>query len=113
MVKVRHDGGGGITDISKKHFSRTIRGVVPIEVNIHRQGIFTFELYGIEVKTSDCVVILESGFNCGYGGTGPHGSAWALENLGMAKEVSRCVFEQMDLRVDFRDMCIVVHKGGG
>jgi len=99
-VQVLHDNGGGITQESTKHFARAIQGVKPIQVTIHNAGEFTFELYG--TKGFDAIVVLESGFNSGYGGEGPHGSFEALKLLGVPKIVAEEVFHHQSLIIDFR-----------
>jgi len=101
-MRVWHDGGDGITDISKKHFKRLYKRIRPIEVFVSKDGVFTFQLYGTHKRTNEPVVILESGFNCGYGGTGPHGTVWALELLGVPKSLRKLVFSREYLIVNFR-----------
>ena len=102
-MKVIHDGGDGVTEVSKKHFARYFKHITPIELTVRKHGHFTFELYGLaknEERTP--VLILESGFNCGYGGTGPHGTAFALEKLEVPKEIIELVFIKENLYINFR-----------
>ena len=103
-MKVYHDGGDGITEVSKKHFAKYFKNLAPIELTVRKHGHFTFELYGLaknEERTP--VIILESGFNCGYGGEGPSGTIWALEQLGMEKQESEEIVSIFNLiMVDFR-----------
>jgi len=101
-VKVWHDRGEGITEKSKKHFEKRYKQVIPIEVVVSNFGVFTFQLYGIHRETHEPIVILESGFNCGYRGTGPHGTVWALELLGVPKSYRALVFSLDRLVIDFR-----------
>ena len=101
-MKVYHDGGGGITDISKEHFAKHAKQIEPLEVNISRNGPFSFQLYGIDKVSRNAVAILESGFNCGYGGDGPHGSAWALEQLGCDHVLATTVFARKSVFINFR-----------
>ena len=104
-MQVYHDDGGGITEASKQHFSLMLshlrsKGFSPVQVTIHAEGEFMFELYGIQGK--EAIVILESGFNSGYGGEGPHGSKWALEQLGVLPKLASEVFQRKGLVIDFR-----------
>ena len=102
-MKVFHDGGDGVTEVSKKHFSKHFRNLTPIELDVRKHGHFTFELYGLannEERTS--VLILESGFDCGYGGTGPHGTAFALEKLKVPKEIIELMFTKDNLYINFQ-----------
>ena len=106
-MKVFHDGGDGITEISRKHFARHFKKLSPVELIVRKHGNFTFELYGIEKvgKTSEpqSIILLESGFNCGYGGEGPRGTMWALEQLGMGKQETERIVPMFSLIiVDFR-----------
>jgi len=90
--------------VSKKHFTRYFRNLTPIELTVRAHGHFTFELYGLaknEERTP--VLILESGFNCGYGGEGPHGTISALKQLGITnKELEGIVTTFSLIIVDFR-----------
>ena len=102
-MKVFHDGGDGITEVSKRHFTRYFKNLTPIELTVRRHGHFTFELYGLaKNKERTPVLILESGFNCGYGGTGPHGTAFALEKLKVPKEIIELMFTKDNLYINFQ-----------
>jgi len=56
-----------------------------IRVTITGHGAYTFEVYGLirGEYSARPVIILLGGCNCGYGGTGPHGSVEALRLLGI------------------------------
>ena len=101
-VKVLHDGGDGVTEVSKKHFTKYIKYFVPVELTVRKHGYFTFELFGIS-KSGEGTLILESGFNCGYGGEGPHGALWAIEKLGrVTTQLKRLITSCNLVVIDFR-----------
>lgn len=102
-VKVFHDEGGGATDISKQHFEKHIKSIQPIEATIRNFGTFTFELFGLDRERKG-VILLESGFNCGYNRTGPHGSHWALMKLGVSKEIANKIFSCTAMYINFRSV---------
>lgn len=102
-MQVYHDSGGGITEVSKKHFARMLRrlsGFRPVQVTVHAEGEYTFELYGFH--GDEAIVILESGFNSGYSGEGPCGTKWALEQLGVPEALAEEVLYYRDKVIDFR-----------
>ena len=100
-MKIYHDGGHGVTETSKTHFKTYSKGVVPTEVNVRATGTFTFEFLGTR-SDGETILILESGFNCGYRGEGPHGTLWALERVGLSRdEIAEIIFTHNFFAVDF------------
>jgi len=103
-MEVYHDEGHGVTAISEKHFSTHIVGITPVEINVHKEGQFTFELYGLRYPTNDPVIILESGFCCGYVGEGPNGTLTILTKLGMDRtEAEHAVYYRENITVSMRN----------
>lgn len=103
MTKVYHDGAGGVTRISTEHFKATLGlGINVVEVNIHREGTFTFEVLGFTRERlggeSEMVIILESGFTCGYNGEGPNGAFEALRMLGVSELEAQAVFSKQNVK---------------
>jgi len=75
---ILHDEGHGITQRSLEYLEAyldIVKAMKPYEVIIDFGRTFS-----LEIKCERGVVLL-SGCNCGYGGTGPHGSVKALEML--------------------------------
>ena len=72
------DEGGGITDASLKLF-KSLKGKLGelAWMHINRCDDNNAPLFSLEVHGYEGTVLL-SGCNCGYGGTGPHGSAQIL-----------------------------------
>ena len=101
-IMVIHDFGHGVTRQSTEQFEKYISDIQPIEVNVRNHGEFTFELFGVTRDNQKSVIILESGFNCGYGGEGPHGTADALKKLGVDDADLKEIFVRDNLTFDFR-----------
>lgn len=85
-MKVYVDKEIGKTDASLRYLSR-ILGRHPrlnvISVVIDNFRTFSFEVYAVDPEADEHIFILLSGLNCGYYGTGPHGSLRALQMLGI------------------------------
>jgi len=94
---IYHDEGGGVTEDSIEFFDK-LKGkfgdVLDIHINQNRQ--YTMEIVGTHA------VCLLSGVNCGYGGTGPHGTLRILEKLGVrvAKEY---IFENSECNLNLHN----------
>jgi hypothetical protein len=76
--EVLHDGGHGVTEESLEYVE-SLKGKFGevIDISIDKDREFAMEIKGI-----NCVLLL-SGVNCGYGGTGPHGTIKLLKDLGV------------------------------
>jgi len=94
---IYHDKGYGVTEESIKFFKK-LKGklgrVLDISIDQHRE-------FSMEIKGSNFLVLL-SGVNCGYGGTGPHGSLEIFEMIGV-KVAPEYVFENAHVYVDCRN----------
>ena len=89
--KIYTDGGYGMTDHSVEYF-RKLKGKLG---SIHKIRIDDGREFSTEI-TSDKAIVLLSGVNCGYGGTGPHGTVRILDMLGLktAERVKRIFGEK-------------------
>lgn len=76
--QVYHDDADGVTELSLEYFD-SMQGklgeVLDIFINQERT-------FAMEINTPRSTLLL-SGVNCGYGGTGPHGSLKILKRLGL------------------------------
>lgn len=100
--KVYHDEGAGVTQMSVEYFKK-LKGklgkIIDIRVDSDRE--FSMEMY------CDAGYVLLSGVNCGYGGTGPHGTVEILKMIGFKPEMyERIVFENQSVRINCRDKFI-------
>ncbi|MEI6040268.1 MAG: hypothetical protein WCP93_02865 [Candidatus Berkelbacteria bacterium] len=100
MAKVHHDGPRGNSANSADHFKELVIGVKPIEIRLNKAGQFHFEFFG--TKAGEEVIILESGLNCGYHGTGPSYSFDILRMLGVPADLAQMVYENDNLLYNFR-----------
>ena len=95
-----HDEGFGATQSSIKYFE-SLKGMLGqiIEINVSGNRHFTFEL-----QCSAGFVLL-SGCNCGYGGTGPHGTVQILQLLGFKdyKNYEEQIFGENEVKIDCRE----------
>ena len=96
------DGGHGVTEESIKYF-KTLRGklgeIIQINLDSDRE-------YVMEINCSVGIVLL-SGCNCGYGGTGPHGTLKILEMIGLDSEDYRQkIFSHDHVKIDLRDKSV-------
>ncbi|MHA1863160.1 MAG: hypothetical protein ACTSWA_05270 [Candidatus Thorarchaeota archaeon] len=86
-----HDGGHGITHDSLEYWNERMKPMLqnigwrPHQVTTVNTGLFSTELFGFD-KYHNMIVILFSGFSCGYGGTGPHGLVKLLMDLGIPRD---------------------------
>ncbi len=93
------DSGGGITDESLKFWNENKNRLGKItHVEVAAEGLLLEDrtengiTYPVEYN---CMIfgtngaILLSGCNCGYGGTGPNGTAKILAELGLPIEIAR------------------------
>ena len=100
MVRVYHDGLCGGSLKSAEHLKKHIAGVKPIEIRINQDGRFHFEFSG--TRGEEMIIILESGLNCGYSGTGPTYSFEILQILGVPEDLASKVYDSSNLLYDFR-----------
>jgi len=95
-----HDKGHGVTQESIEYF-KGLKGTLGeiIEINLSQHRHFTMEL-----QCSAGYVLL-SGANCGYGGTGPHGSVEILKMLGFQdyRKYEDQIFHESELKIDCRN----------
>ena len=98
--RIYHDEGAGVTAESIKFFKR-LKGkfgtVLDIHINQNRQ--YTMEIVGTH---SICLL---SGVNCGYGGTGPHGTLQILEMIGV-KVAEDYIFENTECHMNLHNKVI-------
>jgi hypothetical protein len=99
--KVYHDGGAGATQHSIEYFKK-LKGKLGriVEIRVSTDRDFTMEIF------SDAGWVLLSGCNCGYGGTGPHGTIEILRLLGFqngGSDYEREVFTERNVKIDCRD----------
>ena len=111
-----HDEGQGVTRESVKlleDFLRAHPDFSPIEAHVYAHMNFGFELYGTisrhpvgSDEYTETVYVLLSGFNCGYGGTGPHGVIEAVKLLGyeMTPDQRAILFGNRSVEIDFRGL---------
>ena len=100
--QIYHDEGAGVTQMSVEYFTK-LKGklgrITDIRVDSDRE--FSTEIY------CDAGFVLLSGTNCGYGGTGPHGTVELLKMMGFKPEMfERQVFENKSVRINCRDKLI-------
>ena len=98
--KVYHDKGYGATQHSIEYFKKLKRKLGRIiEIRISTDRDFTMEIF------CDAGWVLLSGCNCGYGGTGPHGTIEILRLLGFqkAERFEDQVFSERNVVVDCRN----------
>src|SRR3989454_9895693 len=126
-MKVFHDDGRGSTDESVEFFEKLLPelrecGFTPIELSLDFGRLYSFELLGVlrrdpatpgTVDIEDCVVLL-TGVNCGYGGTGPDGTVRILALLNgvdihhgeyltkVDKDLQEAIRSERHLRIDFK-----------
>ena len=76
--EIFHDEGNGVTEESLEYVE-SLKGklgkVVDISIDKDRE-------FAMEIKGRNYILLL-SGLNCGYGGTGPHGTLKLLKDLGV------------------------------
>ena len=99
--KVFHDGGAGVTNHSTEYFKKLkgkLGAIVEIRVSTDRD--FTMEIF------ADAGWVLLSGCNCGYGGTGPHGTIEILRLLGFQhpERYENQVFNKDNVIIDCRGL---------
>ena len=113
------DEGGGITELSLKRLKYLIEskllGQALFAWCVFEHG-YNFNLWSvrdIENSTGEIeettIVTLLSGFNCGYGGEGPHGLITALELLGLTvtDEDKNTIFRHTHVYIDWWKRTIV------
>ena len=126
-MKVFHDDGEGSTDKSVEFFEKLLpelreRGFSPIELRLDFGRLYSFELLCVlrrdpatpgTLDTEVCVILL-TGVNCGYGGTGPDGTVRILALLNGAdihhgqyltkvdEGLQEAVRSERHLHIDFR-----------
>jgi len=78
------DEGHGITEKSLDFWNKNKYSLGKVScVEVSKEGEYTCHIHGAENS------IFLSGCNCGYGGTGPNGTAKILVELGLPVEVAR------------------------
>lgn len=94
---IYHDDGYGVTEDSLKFFEG-LKGKLGelLDIRIDQNRQFTMEIQGTHTIT------LLSGTNCGYGGTGPHGSLKILEMLGV-QVASDYILSNEHCHIDLRN----------
>ena len=82
MVKVYHDDGDGVTEVSLDYF-KTLKGKLGVidSISIDADRLFTMEIRSHTVRDYEVIITLLSGVSCGYRGTGPTGSQQIIEML--------------------------------
>ena len=88
MVKVYHDDGDGVTEVSLDYF-KTLKGKLGVidSISIDADRLFTMEIrshtkkFEYHEKDYEVIITLLSGVSCGYRGTGPRGSQRIIEML--------------------------------
>ena len=82
MVKVYHDDGDGVTEVSLDYF-KTLKGKLGVidSISIDADRLFTMEIRSHTVRDYEVIITLLSGVSCGYRGTGPRGSQRIIEML--------------------------------
>ena len=82
MVKVYHDDGDGVTEVSLDYF-KTLKGKLGVidSISIDADRLFTMEIRSHTVRDYEVIITLLSGVSCGYRGTGPRGSQSIIEML--------------------------------
>lgn len=76
--KIYHDDGGGVTQRSLDYFKHNILKIGRIiQINVDQDREFSMEILGTKG------IMLLSGCNCSYTGTGPHGTEKILRALGV------------------------------
>ena len=82
MVKVYHDDGDGVTEVSLDYF-KTLKGKLGVidSISIDADRLFTMEIRSHTVRDYEVIITLLSGVSCGYRGTGPTGSQRIIEML--------------------------------
>ena len=100
--QIYHDEGAGVTQMSVEYFTK-LKGklgrIYDIRVDSDRE--FSTEIF------CDAGYVLLSGTNCGYGGTGPHGTVELLTMMGFKSEMfERKIFENQSVRIDCRSKFI-------
>ena len=82
MVKVYHDDGDGVTEVSLDYF-KTLKGKLGDidSISIDADRLFTMEIRSHTVRDYEVIITLLSGVSCGYRGTGPRGSQRIIEML--------------------------------
>jgi hypothetical protein len=105
MILAR-DNGHGVTEQSMKfwHENKNRIGRIetlnaslePLALEYSNDGILE---YNVEIIGTHGKIFL-SGCNCGYGGTGPNGTAKILAELGLPIEVAREAMTQKTLQYD-------------
>jgi len=79
---VKKDGGGGITRVTKNWVKKNIKdqkiAILFLDRTMGNYNMRAIDMLGFEY--------LLSGFEWGYGGEGPHGLLWFVENYGYTKD---------------------------
>ena len=97
---VYSDKGYGVTEESLNYL-KTLKGKLG---NIKQISIDQKREMSMEIACENGLVLL-SGCNCGYGGTGPHGSIKVLEELGFTdpKRYEEQIFGEDSVRIEVRE----------
>jgi len=103
VKRIFKDDGHGVTDLSLKFF-REVKGNIgtiieaeasqePLRTERDKDGYLTE--YNLILADSEGNEIWLSGCNCGYGGTGPHGTFEILKEVGLLSQ--DCAFEDSSI----------------
>ncbi len=107
-MRVYVDRDVGNTRQSLKYLEKILKRhprLQVISIIIDRLRTYSFEVHARDGDSGEDIFILLSGLNCGYWGTGPHGSVRALRMLG---------FDWMTLEQSvFSNDIIVYHRDIG
>lgn len=111
--KLYKDGGAGVTELSMKfwHTNKNkignISGCSVIEQGLEEDGAeYNMAIHGNKGK------IYLSGCNCGYGGTGPNGTAKILEELGVSTEIARKAMYHKSIILIIESECLILDNVG-
>jgi len=102
-VKILHDTGGGVTKESLDFWDKVknLYDVQWLDIYITFGRHFSFEIFGIDNKSNESVILLLSGCNCGYGGEGPHGSLKIVKELNPTID-ENLIFGNKNIHLDLR-----------
>lgn len=100
---IYHDEGEGATSVSLKYWD-SLKGKLG---RISSFSMIAGRMFSAEIICDNGIVLL-SGLNCGYGGTGPHGTQKLLKSLEIPeglfsqKVLDRMVFGQEKFMLDLK-----------